>query len=106
MVPQYLHVLRQVGAQPPFFVFVTLVRTAGIRFATRNKYFGWGHSEVVRREVLEPPGVVIQNVDDVDLPKLLKPIFDSFWHAVEQAASPPRRKAGDLRAVTNTRRAR
>ena len=84
-VSRYMQVQSRVGAEPPIVVMVTVSGVRGYRIQTGAQ----GEDLLARREggavrfdrdLLLLPDVLIDTFD-ADVPRALRPVFDSFWQA-------------------------
>lgn len=79
-VTQYLKVLKEMEVGLPIFVFVSLLNVKHYSMnIDKNKHY-YEEPNSIDRDVLMLPEVLIENFD-VDVPHILKPIFDTIWNA-------------------------
>lgn len=95
-----LHVLLQLGAQPPFALMVSLLGVKGLRVAMERERWEEPEFQGFEREDLLLPEVVIES-GQVDLGPLLRPIFDVVWQAVGWDRSKNFNDAGDWKPHTS-----
>lgn len=81
-IPNYLENLQDLEIEPPILISINIFGVKGFGHPSH-----FGDTYPIDREHLNPPDVLIENYN-VDLGKLLKPIFDSLWNACGIPKSP------------------
>ena len=76
----YLAAYKQIGAQPPIAVLVSLVGVYGVRLPNDRMAFINADPRPADRDSFFFPEVLIEE-EDCDLPVVLRPVFDSMWNA-------------------------
>ena len=80
--------LRDLGFEPPIYVFLTLAGVRGSQLATgRNFRFFHGEVSPFDRDVLAIPNVEMLSFNDRGT-EIMKPMFDIVWNAAGYPVSP------------------
>jgi hypothetical protein len=75
-----LNFYQKVGMATPIVAMLTLVNVSGCYIELSRRY-GYADSEhQIDRDLLLLPGVIVEDYH-VDVPKLLKPVFDTIWQS-------------------------
>ncbi len=80
---RYLAALASMKVQPPLLVMVSLLGVRNFNMAVDESKYWHGPVPIkdgIDRDNLILPGVIVESYE-VDLPALLKPVFDSIWNA-------------------------
>ena len=76
---------RASGIEPPVVIFLTLAGVKGYQMGVSQgvlfQMMPRIANRIIDREIIQSPDVLIENYEGVDLPALLRPIFDSVWNA-------------------------
>jgi Schlafen, AlbA_2 len=75
----YLKALERLGAEPPYFVMLSLIGVAGYEMAVGQGLFA-GEGSPIDRDVLVIPEALIET-HDAKLSQAMKPSFDAVWNA-------------------------
>jgi len=77
--------LRASGIEPPITTFLTLTDVKDYQMGvSQNVLFNMRSflgNRIIDREVIHTPDVLLENYKNVDLPTLLRPLFDAVWNA-------------------------
>ncbi len=76
----YLRSLQTLGVLPPVAILVTALGWRGFCMAESSDHYVLNPTDPIDRDALLLPDVIAEEFD-VDVPKLLKPVFDGLWNA-------------------------
>lgn len=79
-LPKYLTFLKELGVNPPIFLFLTISGAKGFKMAVSHDRFEDDGSYPIDRDPLLLPESLIEAYD-VDPKEMLRPIFDLIWNA-------------------------
>jgi hypothetical protein len=80
-ITKYFNLLKQIGIQPPIFLFLTLTGVRNVvMYINIINHTRSSHTIKIDRDILQIPELVIENFD-IPVEKLLKPAFDTIWNA-------------------------
>lgn len=83
-IPRFLSIQKGLAVDSPLILILTFIGVQGYRIMVRDSAFvGAG----IDRDILFLPEVVLTDYAD-DIPRLLKPAFDSVWNAAGWPGSP------------------
>lgn len=71
--------------QYPFIIFVSIFDLMHIKIKHSNSNFGMNNQQINRNKLFLPPTIIYDR--SIDIPLLMKPIFDIFWQAGGYARS-------------------
>jgi hypothetical protein len=78
---KYLNLLKQIGIQPPIFLFLTLTGTRNAEmYINEIECVRSSHTIKIERDILQIPELIIENFD-ISVEKILKPAFGTIWNA-------------------------
>lgn len=77
-IPEFLGIQKNLGVELPILITLSLIGVKGYTMAVNNWFSSEGPTIEKDMLILEP---VILEKNDEDIPKLIKPIFDSIWNA-------------------------
>ena len=77
-VQRYMSGLKALGVLPPIALFVSLLGCRGAYLGLSHRRFAIGNGYPIDRDALVLPDVSAEDFD-VDIPGLLKPVFDAVW---------------------------
>jgi hypothetical protein len=77
---QYLSVLKAFDAGLPIFAFLSLCDIKGCYYRHTIDGMGWNDAGPLQRDVVALPEVYIENFD-VDVPAIMRPVFNTLWNA-------------------------
>lgn len=80
-VNQYLGVLKSYDTGLPIYVFLSLCNAERIVYRHLPEGLGWYESKAIGRNIIALPNVYLEDYD-VDVPAVLRPIFNVLWNAV------------------------
>ncbi|MCK4822677.1 hypothetical protein KA005_43340, partial [bacterium] len=77
-VKSYLSIIKRIGIDPPFYIFVSLLGMKEYHLGVGYDTFSRGDS--LNKEIAMLPEAIIEDITD-DPAKLLRPVFDMIWNA-------------------------
>jgi hypothetical protein len=78
---KYFNLLKQIGIQPPIFLFLTLTGVRNVEMCfDQRQITGSSHAIKIDRDILQIPELIIENLN-ISVKKFLKPAFDTIWNA-------------------------
>ncbi|VBT21506.1 AlbA family DNA-binding domain-containing protein [Burkholderia pseudomallei] len=80
-VNQYLGVLKSYDTGLPIYVFLSLCNAEKTVYRHSPEGFGWHETKAIGRNIIALPNVYLEDYD-VDVPTVLRPIFNVLWNAV------------------------
>ncbi len=76
---KYISSYKAIGVAPPIAIMLSLVGCKGVEMLlSQARQWRGNPTGPIDREVAAMPEITIENLDE-DLPRALKPIFDSVW---------------------------
>ena len=87
-----LDALKKMDTPLPIFAMLTLIGVKGMQMATGN--IAYYHPGTIDRDLIALPEVVIEDFD-VDVARLLQPMFDAMWQASGTERSPNYDESGN-----------
>ena len=79
-LPRLLALLKELGVNPPIFLFLTISGARGFKMAVKRELFWDDDSYPIDRDLLLLPESLIETYN-VDPKEILRPIFDLVWNA-------------------------
>jgi len=79
-VRQYLQVLKSYEMGLPVYVFVSFCGAAKTVYRYSPEGYGWQETTPLGREIAAFPEVFIDSFD-VDVPAVMRPVFNVIWNA-------------------------
>jgi hypothetical protein len=98
-VQQYLEVLKSYEMGLPVYIFVSLCSAAKTVYRYSPEGFGWQETKPLGREIATFPEIYIDSFD-VDVPALMRPVFNVIWNAFGLAQCEIYDGQGKLRGVS------
>ncbi|SIO59849.1 AlbA family DNA-binding domain-containing protein [Paraburkholderia phenazinium] len=80
-VRQYLGVLKSYDTGLPVYVFLSLCNATRTVYRYSPEGLGWSETSPIGREIVALPEIYLDNYD-VDVPAVLRPVFNVLWNAV------------------------
>jgi hypothetical protein len=78
-VREYLAYMRQVGAELPIAIMVSLLGVRGYQMAAGQQFFQYEETSI-DRDVIPVPEVIVDDFE-CDVLDVLRPVFDTAWQA-------------------------
>lgn len=79
-LPGFLALEQKIGAEPPFFVMMSIVGIGGFSLGVDMREDLWGSGRVIERNELLLPEAIVDSYEAEPGP-ILKPMFDMVWNA-------------------------
>jgi hypothetical protein len=86
-LPSYIECIRDIGANPPVYLFLSMIGAASCRAWTGDELFLLNDHKVLGRDPLILPEIALLSFTD-DLNSALKPMFNRLWNAFGFKGSP------------------
>lgn len=77
---EYLALLHELGAQPPFVMFISILGAEGRHLGVSSNMGSWIHEyPPIDRHIIDLPEIIVDDYG-MDAAKILRPSFNLFWN--------------------------
>lgn len=77
----YFQLSTELSVEPPFVVFLSVLGLKDAFMYFEGSQYFWDDRGRFDRDQVLLPGLVVETLDDIDVPRLMKPLFDTLWQA-------------------------